>query len=221
MSDADILFSLEELVANTADPVFAVDGNLTLIAWNRAATAVLGFEASEVLGRPCHAVLAGLDDDGGRLCTANCAPLVLGRQKAHCPNYNVCARSKSGRRVWLNVSTIHVRQGPQHEVLIHFLRPIEYHKALEELLRRTVSEGTRRLSAGRIALEPVTQTEPLSRREEQILRFLASGRTTRDVAEVLTISPATVRTHVQRILDKLGVHSRVAAVVYARQHRLL
>jgi DNA-binding NarL/FixJ family response regulator len=52
----------------------------------------------------------------------------------------------------------------------------------------------------------------LTTREKEILRFLAFGLGTSAIARELSISPATVRNHAQRILAKLQVHSRLAAV---------
>ena len=52
----------------------------------------------------------------------------------------------------------------------------------------------------------------LTTREREILRFLAFGMGTSAIAKELAISPATVRNHAQRILAKLQVHSRLAAV---------
>jgi DNA-binding NarL/FixJ family response regulator len=52
----------------------------------------------------------------------------------------------------------------------------------------------------------------LTRREKEILGSLALGMGTAAIARELSISPATVRNHVQRILAKLQVHSRLAAV---------
>lgn len=52
----------------------------------------------------------------------------------------------------------------------------------------------------------------LTPREAVVLSLLASGHGTREIARTLVISPATVRNHVQSILRKLGVHSRLEAV---------
>ena len=54
--------------------------------------------------------------------------------------------------------------------------------------------------------------EPLTARELEVLRLLASGVSTTVGAEMLGISPATLRAHVQAILRKLGAHSRLEAV---------
>lgn len=63
--------------------------------------------------------------------------------------------------------------------------------------------------------------DDLTRRELEILRLVAAGGDSKTVAERLHVSPATVRNHVQNILGKLGVHSRLQAVAYATTHRLL
>jgi DNA-binding NarL/FixJ family response regulator len=68
------------------------------------------------------------------------------------------------------------------------------------------------------------ESEPhpeLTRRELEILRLVAGGANTRVMADRLHVSPATVRNHVQHILAKLGVHSRLEAAAYATRHRLL
>lgn len=58
----------------------------------------------------------------------------------------------------------------------------------------------------------------LTGREAEVLRCLAEGRTDREIAQALTISPRTVETHVGAILHKLGARSRAEA---ARHHRAL
>ena len=56
---------------------------------------------------------------------------------------------------------------------------------------------------------------PLSTREREVLAQLAAGRSTDEIARALAISPVTVRNHIQRILPKLGAHSRLEAVALA------
>ena len=57
--------------------------------------------------------------------------------------------------------------------------------------------------------------------EKEILRSLAEGLSTAAIARKLFIAPVTVRNHVQNLLHKLDVHSKLAAVVYAYQHGLI
>jgi DNA-binding NarL/FixJ family response regulator len=60
----------------------------------------------------------------------------------------------------------------------------------------------------------------LTAREREVLKLLARGLTQIDIAGKLVISPKTVGTHIQRILGKLGVHSRAQAVVLAHEQGL-
>jgi NarL family two-component system response regulator LiaR len=57
--------------------------------------------------------------------------------------------------------------------------------------------------------------DPLTRREVDVLQVLAKGKSNRDIAEELTISETTVRTHVSNILGKLHLASRTEAALYA------
>ena len=58
-------------------------------------------------------------------------------------------------------------------------------------------------------------TNRLSEREVKVLRLLAEGTTTEEIAELLIISQRTVQTHINHILDKLKVKNRTQAVVKA------
>jgi DNA-binding NarL/FixJ family response regulator len=60
----------------------------------------------------------------------------------------------------------------------------------------------------------------LTRRELEVLRLLADGLDQAEIAERLVISPKTVATHIQHILEKLGVHSRAQAVALAHRFDL-
>lgn len=61
----------------------------------------------------------------------------------------------------------------------------------------------------------------LTRRERQVLALLADGSDKDAIARELAISPQTARTHVQNILAKLGLHSRLEAAAFARKNPIL
>jgi two-component system response regulator DegU len=62
---------------------------------------------------------------------------------------------------------------------------------------------------------------PLSRRESEILQKVAYGATTKEVAHDLGISPHTVKTHLERIFEKLGANDRAQAVAIALRKKLV
>ena len=63
--------------------------------------------------------------------------------------------------------------------------------------------------------------EPLTARELEVLRALADGLSTPDICDRLFISPNTLRTHVQNIMTKLHVHSKLEAVTVAVRLRII
>ena len=63
--------------------------------------------------------------------------------------------------------------------------------------------------------EGTPRSAPLSKREREILQKVADGSTTRQVATELGISPHTVKTHLERIFEKLGANDRAQAVAIA------
>ena len=63
-------------------------------------------------------------------------------------------------------------------------------------------------------------SEPLTRREYQVIRLLAAGKSNKDVADVLGVTLRTAETHRANLMTKIGVHSLGELVNYAREHDL-
>lgn len=63
--------------------------------------------------------------------------------------------------------------------------------------------------------------QPLSKREQDVLEQLATGKSTREIAEVLELGDETVKSHLSRIYAKLKASDRVQAVVIAMRHGLV
>ena len=77
--------------------------------------------------------------------------------------------------------------------------------------------GIRKLKAppaGRSAVD-----EPLTTRQEEILALLGEGRSDQEIAKTLHLEEATVRSHVHRIVQRLGLESRAQVVAYANGRR--
>jgi DNA-binding NarL/FixJ family response regulator len=82
------------------------------------------------------------------------------------------------------------------------------------LLSRLMPYLVREAQSQRVASEPLAA---LTAREGEVLRAMVSGMSRQEIADQLDISSNTVRTHMQSILSKLGVHSSLAAVAMARR----
>jgi len=100
---------------------------------------------------------------------------------------------------------------------------------------RQLADAIRRVAAGKQAMvvaagPPQSPRHPsveqlrgwtLSNREREVLGLLATGWSIWRIAEQCEVSPATVRSHVQNVLVKLGVHGKLEAVAFAFQHGIV
>ena len=188
----------------------AIDGGMRISAWNRASEVLFGISKNEVIGRPCHEVMAGRDVHGNPYCCAQC-PVVQTR-----------ARQLPVRPFELQV-TAPQREQPQWVKLIPLVASgVEGHlyvilpgrgEAKPDSTARAPEAGPGPSTpAGAFGLTP---------REIEVLAWLHEGQTTRAIAAKLGISPHTVRNHVQRILQKTSSSSRLEAVAFARRHGLV
>jgi PAS domain S-box-containing protein len=195
-----------------ADGAFALtaDGRITL--WNRAAARITGYEAGEVLRRTCCDVFVGRNAKGDRLCSASCRLLGQFRNGEPVETFDLQTTSKAGRPIWLNMSTVVL---PVADATVpHVIRTFRDITAIKDVLA---------LIRHRLAGTPAEDDSigRLTRREVEVLRFMASGATNRALAQRLHVSPATIRNHTHNIFEKLGVANRLSAVTYAITHLLI
>jgi len=202
---------LDKVLAQTADGAFVINGDGRIVLWNHAAEKMLGYSAREAIGRPCCDIFVGRDDNGNRLCYKGCHVMSLVKLGDPVQSFDMETRTKAGRPIWVNVSTLASPNGNGVPLTTHLFRDVTATKELLGLVREHLAAP---------ATSPDGDTA-LTRRELEVLRLVATGANTKVVADRLHVSPATIRNHVQNILGKLGVHSRLAAVAYARTHRLL
>jgi two-component system, NarL family, nitrate/nitrite response regulator NarL len=87
--------------------------------------------------------------------------------------------------------------------------------------RDVISPGLASGLAGEIRRRAVPVGPSLSAREREVLRLIAEGLTIPTIASQLYLAPSTVKTHVQRLYEKLGVGDRAAAVAEAMRRKLL
>lgn len=86
---------------------------------------------------------------------------------------------------------------------------------IEELVHsiRTIMDGRRIYAPELVDLAYDDEIEnPLTERESQVLEMIAEGKTTKQIASSLYLTPGTVRNYISTILDKLGARNRIEAV---------
>lgn len=217
--------SIIAMLARTADGAMLADEQGQVVFWNKAAERLLGLRAGDVLGRPCHEVMRGATTSGHSFCSPSCTiahQLGCGSSVRH---FDIRTSTKRGKVIWLNVSSLPIpSRRPNRFRFVHLFRDISKQAKVRSLVDelQMVLSSPQSLAAVRAknfsapdALPEIPSGLPLSARECDILRRLGSGKSTKAIAEGLCISPATVRNHIQHILDKLGVHSRLEALAVA------
>jgi len=212
-----------DVIARAGAAAFATDEKGRISIWNNAAQEMLGYPASTVLGKSCHEIVCGRDVFGNRYCDRQCPLMFMTDRHEAVRHFELDVRTESGEVVQTHVSIV-VFPGPRaHQyTLVHFIEKVDRHREANELVRRILTEQhplpTLRLTASDAATAP---SQPLTSRELQILRLLAEGVSTKLIADSLFISVTTTRNHVQNILRKLDVHSKLEAVSLALRTHLL
>lgn len=214
-------------LSGTDDGAFVIDGRHRIIFWNQSAEQILGYTAEEVAGLQCNEILGGRDEQGRTLCQRFCLVVIQAERGDILPNRDVYVRTHAGEGRWLNVTTFTypVRDKAIDQVIVHLFRDITEQKNNQRFVNRVLSASEWLQQDNGHPIMSTPPAEPraggLTAREWQVLELLAQGSGTGEIAGKLTISPSTVRNHVQNILEKLGVHSRLEAIAYAYQHGLI
>jgi len=215
-----------EFIVNSGDGVFAVDRRQSIVLWNERASEILGYTAKEVLGKKCYGLVCGQDVQGCAVCRHGCAAIEAAKQLQPAPTADISVRTKEGTEAWLNVSTVVVpsRDGDL-SVLIHLFREVTRdHEVLDvaqDLVDMVSAHSQEQSSRGSSDDSNDASCVKLTRREREILTLLASGHSTDVIAKDLFISSRTVRNHINNILGKLDVHSRLEAVAYSIKNGLV
>jgi PAS domain S-box-containing protein len=192
------------------DALIEVDAHDRIVTWSRDAEELTGYRAGLVRGRGFCELLEARDLWGNRACSCGLREAV--RHGEPLRSFLLDVRTATGKSL---------------RVVVHALPAAgEHHSGA--VLAFWVRRDLRRRQDRRRPAHPTEQESgrsprggppplPLSPREVEVLRLLATGTTTAAIAQRLGISVVTVRNHVQRLLDRLGAHSRLAAVARARE----
>ena len=189
-------------------PAWGIGPDRTIHFLNPKAEKLLGVTSAACVGRPCHEIVAGFGPDQGPFCCEEC-PLFQSVQDGGElePATIKIGQDESAR--WVQILPI-VLVGPDGS------GPFLVESAVD-VDRWARIEGYVKKIAARELPGFVGAGQRLTRRESEVLSLLAEDLRQRDIAGRLHVSYTTVRTHVQRILAKLGAHSIQAAIA---QHLL-
>lgn len=208
-----------DLLSRSRQAAFGIDATERIVYWNRPCETLLGYAAPKVLGKHCFEIVAGRDENGNRYCSRNC-PIPQQARSDDDPvrPFTLTLLDAAGRERAIRFRTFVVPAvRAELSVVVHVVAE----KGSE--LSATDAELASLSASAPAARWPMRPAAPvmLTVREKEIVLGFAEGLSTTRVAEKLCISPVTVRNHTQRILLKLDVHSKLAAVVFAYRHQLL
>jgi PAS domain S-box-containing protein len=209
------------LLERTADAAFSVSTEGEIVSWNRAAERLFGHSATEVVHKTCYEILEGWGPLGTRVCHQHCSLAECVRDSTEIPNFDMSVKTRSGQRLWINMSTL-VFDNPRtgRRLLVHLAHDITEQKKSEELVRKVLDFSKQLGSAGEPGLR-AAPVSPLSDQETQILRLFSEGKNSREIARALNLSPQTLRNHLHHINQKLRTHNRLEAVMNAIQRKLI
>ena len=209
-------------IARSGEAVFAIDSADKIILWNKKAEELLGRPARSVLGKRCFDAIGGRDTNGNVYCYRNCPVAYQAREKPKEPvrRFPLSIEVARGGRQWFEVSLFAIPSyHPALATVVHVLRP--ENKKPSTLERELKAESKPIADPLWPMTTPEGQPVDLTSREKEILRCLAQGLSTSAIGKALFISPVTVRNHIQNLLHKLDVHTKLAAVVFAYRHNLI
>lgn len=199
-------------LAEVAESAFAVDPHRRIVYWSPASEELLGFSAAEVMGRRCCDVLSA-GDEGSCACGQCPRPGAKPGAVRLVSQFKTQMTAHDGQSKQLCVTAVRTHSTEGDVRIMHFLRELPALPAPDPV-RRVVGDDR----AGEEAALPAPH---LTGRELEVLRLLASGLSTGEIATALSISPITARNHITRVIEKLDVKTRLQAVVTASRQGLL
>lgn len=217
MLEAELFAFLEK----TADAAFAVTREGQICSWNQAAERLFGYTSADVLNRACYEVLDGHGALGTPVCIGDCSVQQCAAQKVEIPDFDLEVKTRSGERLWVNVSTLAFEEPRRNRhLVVHLARDISRRKKSEELLVKMleISKEMVAVSDHNTRTAPVT---PLTEQEQRILRLFAKAKNSSEIARELGIALPTLRNHLHSINEKLRTHNRLEAVMHAMQRGLI
>ena len=197
--------------------------NRIITFWNRSAERILGYRASEAIGRRCCRVLQRPPDNGTTpVCEDGCPAFYYARESRFPPVVHAMARCASGRRKPITITPLVVSQPHCDRTLLVNL----FHERTEDAQGETTAGYVQEPLATRTLLtQPSDQSSPevksLTARELEVLSLIGLGQSAREIAGELTISTNTARNHVRNVCGKLEASSKLEAVVIAQRRGLL
>ena len=206
--------TLGQVFAQSTDAVFGIDEGGRIRFVNSQFERLLGHSRNRLCGSRCAEVLCGTDMHGQSFCGEHCPiPKTVGSHSS-VSDFDLIVKRADDEPVLVNIGSFYTPQRLQQagQVSVFFsLRRVDPKRLLQRLSIAPTEAPVRKGIRGR---------DNLTSRETEVLGLATRGMKTAQIAGGLCVSTQTVRTHFKNIYQKIGVHSRTEAVVFALQQGL-
>jgi PAS domain S-box-containing protein len=217
------------IIANAARAAVATDNDNRILHWNDAAIELFGFTAEEVMGRNMQTVIQARDVHGNRLSADYGAFHEMVRIGEAPQSFELAIVTATGKMIRIAVSVV-VVLGPQPSEysIVYLMTPMHRRRRADEAIDRLLAQANlpgvtvpgAQVATGAEQRGTANQRH-LTRRQLEVLLLLAEGKRSGEIADELSISVHTVRTHIQGILRTLGAANRLEAVSRALHERII
>ncbi|HJP27249.1 MAG TPA: LuxR C-terminal-related transcriptional regulator [Dehalococcoidia bacterium] len=191
----------------TFDGMFSVTREQKIKSWNTTAEKLFGYRRDQVLGKKCYEVLCANSSTSRVKCGHGCDVVTNATKGRTTKDFDLECKTSEGEFRQINVSTILPSQVDESQDIFHVFRDVTDRRRVEIASTITDINGYR--------------IPQLTTREDQVLKLLAAGKSTNNIADILTIRPLTARNHISRLLTKLGCRSRLEAVALGTRAGLI
>ena len=201
----------------SGDAAFAVNRRGVVVSWNLEAEELFNLPASKALGRHCWKLLSGKDMYGNRYCCEHCPLMQMALKHESVHSFQVLYKTALNGWKQFTINCLTVYTGNGDDLLLHICNCTDENPTYSD------SNPIITWQSNHVAAQPSANNHrgTLTKREQEALALLAEGKTTREIASLMCISPATARNHIQHTLYKLHSHNRLEAVVTGQHLNLV
>lgn len=206
---------LREVFNLSTDAVFGIDTAGRIRYANGALEQLLGYSERELCDSQCADMLCGTDMHGRPFCGKQCPIPKTVTDPAEVRDFDLVVKHARGKQILVNIGAsyipAHLREQAGQVDVFFSLREVNPQRLLQRMVAPPDTASER---------SGTPRRKRLTAREREILRLATRGLRTMQIANRLSVSTQTIRTHFKNIYPKLGVNSRTEAVLYAIHHGL-
>lgn len=204
------MINIGEIFAQSSDAVFSINTAGRIRFSNSQFERLMGYSRDTLRGSWCAEVLCGTDIHGQPFCGKQCPIPKTAPMPASNNDFDLVVKRADGDNILVNIGATYIapelREHAGQADVFFSMRQVNPQRLLQRMI--SVPDAGSARAGSRV-------TDRLTSREKEVLSQAVMGMKTTQIARSLCISTQTVRTHFKNIYPKLGVNSRVEAVLLA------